>query len=76
MELSVTDMGLLVYNYAVILSGGVATMQLGIDDRMTLVVLLLPFALFWSGYFRLRMVPRLVDKYGSDDEAQTVANET
>lgn len=67
---------MLVYNYAAILSGGFATMQLGIDDRAPLFALLFVFALFWTGYFRLQMVPRLVDEYGGDESGEPTDGET
>lgn len=65
MELTSTDLSVLVYNYAVVLSGGYATMRLGIDDRWMLFGLLFVFALFWTAYFRLDMVARIRD---ADDE--------
>jgi len=75
MELSSSDASVLVYNYAAILSGGFATMQLGIDDQTTLFALLFAFALFWTGYFRLQMVPRLVDAYGDDESGELADGE-
>lgn len=61
MDISVTDFNILLYNYAVVLSGGYVTMQLQIDSRGILFGFTFIFAVIWTVYFRLDMVSRVTD---------------
>ena len=72
MDVTITDFSVLLYNFAVVLSGGFAVMQIGVDDRAFLLVLAFVFAVFWSIYFRLRMMPRLVPDESDDEDDEGV----
>lgn len=56
------DVTVLLYTYAVVLTAGYATMQLGIDDRTSLFVIGLVITLFWSGYFRYSIEKRVLEQ--------------
>lgn len=60
MELTVRDAIVLVYNYAVVLSGWVLVTQLGIEERIPLLGISILVALAWTIYFRLDMQPRFI----------------
>lgn len=72
MDVTIKDFSVLLYNFAVVLSGGFAVMQIGIDDRAFLLVLSFIFAVFWSVYFRLRMMPRLTADESEDEDDEGV----
>lgn len=54
-----SDIAVLVYNLAVLVSGVVVTTQLETPDHWLLYGLLFVLAVFWTAYFRLSMLPRL-----------------
>lgn len=67
MELSLTDLTVYVYNVAVALTMGFLVMEVGIEDRAVLVGVALVLGLFWTGYFRYSMLPKL-EGLASEDE--------
>ncbi|OVE83271.1 hypothetical protein [Natronolimnobius baerhuensis] len=66
MDLTMDDVAVLFYNYAVILTAAYAPIMAGIEDRFMILALGLVFALFWTGYFRYSIQPRFTD---SSDES-------
>ncbi|WP_440767030.1 hypothetical protein [Natronorubrum sp. DTA7] len=62
MELTTFDGALLVYNYAVILSGGAIVLSLDVQSRTGLLVIGLLVAVFWTGYFKFVMIQRLPER--------------
>lgn len=69
MEIGMEDVVILVYNYAVVLTAAYIPLLSGIDDRFVLLGSGFLLALFWTGYFRYRIRPQLLDrnKTGSGD---------
>lgn len=55
----------LIYNYAVVLSGWVLVTRFGVTDRGDLLVLSAVIAIVWTIYFRFGMTSRLADHGGS-----------
>lgn len=62
MRPTVSDGIMLLYNYAVLLSGWVLVTHLGVRDRPTLLGLSAVIAVGWTVYFRFGMQPRLADR--------------
>ena len=52
---------MLLYNFAVVLSGGYAVLTFGIPDRVTLFAFALVFSIFWTVYFKFAMFRRFTD---------------
>lgn len=61
MRPTLSDGIVLMYNVAVLLSAGYMTVQFGIDDRMVLLGIAVVFGLFWTVYFRIAVLPRLLE---------------
>ncbi|MEY7851740.1 hypothetical protein AB7C87_21355 [Natrarchaeobius sp. A-rgal3] len=74
MKPTMADLVVLFYNYAVILSAGYAVIQLNVDDRLLLLGVGLVLALFWTGYFRFSIRPRLVQR--DEDEPTETSDST
>lgn len=68
MQPTVSDGIVLVYNYAVVLSGWVLVTQVGIQDRLTLLVVSAAIAVGWTIYFRVGMTPKLAARIGDGSE--------
>ena len=62
MEIDMDDVTILVYNYAIVLTAAYTPVLYGVDDRLALLGIGFLFALFWTGYFRYRIRPRLVER--------------
>lgn len=64
------DGSMFVYNFGVILTGGLAAMRLDITDIMPLMGITFVFAIIWTLYFKFSMLGRLADHplLGADDE--------
>lgn len=59
MELTQFDAAMLVYNYAVVLSGGAIVLSLDVRSRTGLLAVGLAVAVFWTAYFHLGMLERV-----------------
>lgn len=70
MQPTVEDAVVLVYNYAVVVSGWVLVTRFGFQSRTTLLALSLAVAVAWTVYFRTSMRPRFTDR----GEAESVGN--
>lgn len=66
MELTKFDGALLVYNYAVILSGGAIVLSLNVQNRAGLLAIGLLIAVFWTGYFKFGMIQRIPGQQGEE----------
>lgn len=64
----VRDGIVLIYNYAVVLSGWVLVTRFGISDQNALLGFSVVIALGWTLYFRFGMESRLADLSESADE--------
>jgi hypothetical protein len=69
MDVTRADATMLLYNYAVVLSGGWIAMTLNVSDRVLLLGITLLPAIVWTVYFRLRMLSLLADALGTRDPA-------
>lgn len=65
----------LIYNYAVVLSGGwmvsqldLASGLLGLEGKWLLLVLAIPLAIGWTVYFRFGMASRLLERMAHERE--------
>ncbi|GAB3019382.1 hypothetical protein [Natronobiforma cellulositropha] len=68
MALTIDHLSVFLYNFAVVVSGGFIVMQLELTDRFALLGIAAIFAVFWSVYFFVAMVPRLAaDEDDGDD---------
>ncbi|MFC4988001.1 hypothetical protein [Saliphagus infecundisoli] len=61
MRPTLSDGVMLMYNVAVLLSAGYMTVQFGIEDRVVLLGIAVVFGLFWTVYFRIAVLPRLLE---------------
>ena len=63
---------MLMYNYAVVLTGGFAVLELGVNTREALFIITLIFSIVWTVYFRFGMIPKFVDhpRFAPEDEPQ------
>lgn len=75
MRPTLTDGIMLMYNVAVLLSAGYMTAQLGIEDRWLLLGLAVVFGVFWTVYFRISVLPRLLEEAGLPAEESEVGPE-
>jgi len=57
------DVTVLIYNFGVVLSGGYAMSEFGLDlqGRTTMFGIAFMFAIVWTVYFKFSMVRRFVD---------------
>lgn len=69
MRPTLSDGVILVYNVAVLLSAGYMTVQLDIRNRWALLGLALVFGIFWTVYFRISVLPRLLEEADVSTEA-------
>lgn len=61
MRLSFEDGWLLLYHYAVVMTGAYAVRTFGLEDQRVLLLAGLLLAVAWTGYFRFRAGPKLID---------------
>ncbi len=72
MRPTMDDLVVLFYNYAVILSAGYTVIQLDVDDRVPLLGVGLVLALFWTGYFRFSIRPRVVQRDEDESDGRRI----
>lgn len=70
MELRVSDGVVLVYTYAVVVSGWLLVTRFGFQDRLTLLALSAVIAIGWTVYFRFGVAPKLSSPTGDDSEEE------
>ena len=68
MDVTKHDGAMLVYNFAVVLSGGLLVQVGGLTDRTGMSAVAFAVALLWTVYFRFAMVDRFVDHPRLADE--------
>ena len=59
MDVEASDGALLIYNYAVVLSGGAIVTSLNVSSQTGLLVVGLAVSVFWTVYFKIGMLPRI-----------------
>jgi hypothetical protein len=64
----------LLYNYAVVLSGGWVAMRLGIQDNVQLLTFALLLVVGWTVYFRIGMAPRLSRLADGEDAEESTSS--
>lgn len=69
MQIDMDDVTVFIYNYAIVLTAAYTTVIYGVQDRFALLGVGFLFALFWTGYFRYSMRPRLVRDESDTDDA-------
>lgn len=68
MEVTRFDASVFVYSLGVVISGGLLAWQIGAGNRVALLVVSVLAAIAWTVYFRVAMVPRLVDELVEDED--------
>ena len=76
MELTRLDVSVFVYSLGAVISGGLLAWQIGVGSRIPLLVVSALAAGAWTVYFRVAMVPRLVDELLEEDAALSEAAPT
>ncbi|NGM68987.1 hypothetical protein G6M89_08170 [Natronolimnobius sp. AArcel1] len=71
MDISMDDVAVLFYNYAVVLTAAYVPILYNIEDRFVILGLGLVFALFWTGYFRYSIQPRFTESEDNSESVQT-----
>lgn len=66
MDVGMDDLAVFMYNYAIVLTASYAVVLYGLEDRVVILGVGVLFALFWTGYFRYGVRPRL-----RDDESES-----
>ncbi|RQG87797.1 hypothetical protein EA462_13065 [Natrarchaeobius halalkaliphilus] len=69
MQITWASVSVLLYNYGVVLSAAYITMAYGINDRVTILLLAFVFAVFWTVYFEISMVDKIVPSDGSEEKS-------
>ncbi|QLH82032.1 hypothetical protein [Halosimplex pelagicum] len=72
MPLKRTDWTVLLYNFGVVYSGAAVVGRLEVGNRLFVVGVVATIAAFWTIYFRYRMMPRIRDPGGSNEEEMPV----
>ena len=61
MDITKHDGIMLLYNFAVVVTGGYAVLTMDIGDRWTMFAFAFVFAIIWTIYFKFAMLRRLAD---------------
>lgn len=72
MNVTKHDWIMLMYNFAVALTGGYAVLTMGITDRWALFGMTFVFGIIWTIYFKYAMLHRFTDhpRFAGDDDEE------
>lgn len=75
MNVTKHDWIMLLFNVAVVLSGGFAAMTMGITNRWILLGISFVFGVVWTIYFKFAMLHRLADhpRFASEEDEEESA---